>query len=145
MEPTTKKESPPSLAHSTLTVYRPQFSYERALARGAIVDITAWCGQVLARAEVTVRVAVTARLWKRLVRTCARMTSSQTAGVQNRDVVRLAARALEQAQRAGMNAANFHVRLPNESDEQTLRVESQELDESTTEVIIGFPEELASL
>jgi hypothetical protein len=151
MEPTIKKHSPTNLAHSLLSPYRPQFSYRQALARGAIVDITSWTQEEarFGKRGVTVRVAVTSRLWNLVVKTIVEMKYYNALYGKDQDVVHLAARALERARRAGLSAANYHARLAaadKESDcDQTLRVEYQELNETTGYVVIGFPDEFATL
>lgn len=151
MEPITKKHSPTNLAHSLLSPYKPQFSYRQALARGAIVDITSWTQEEsrFGQRGVTVRVAVTSRLWNLVVKTIVEMKYYHALYGKDQDVVHLAARALQQAKCAGLNAANYQAALAVEGKhdhrEQTVRVEYQEVNETTGYVVIGFPDEFASL
>ena len=151
MEPTTKKHSAINLSDATLAPYQPQFSYGAALARGAIVDVTSWMSPEchFGRPGIEVRVAVTARLWNLVVKACVELKYCEGLYGKEQDVLHLAAHALERARRLGLDAANFQAYLAgagkNEQPEQTIRVEYQEVDESRGYVVIGFPDEFASL
>jgi hypothetical protein len=151
MEPTTKKYAAIDLADASLTRYQPQFSYGSALTRGAIVDVTSWLSPEchFGRPGVAVRVAVTARLWNLMVKTCVELRYCEALYGKDHDVLHLAAHALERARRLGLDAANFQAYLAGagktNGPEQTIRVEYQEVNESRGYVVIGSPDEIASL
>ena len=100
------------------------------------------------RASVSVRVAVTLRLWRLLVKSCVSL-NGQPVEVEKCDPIQAASRALDQAMRRGLQAANFYVELATASEllaeQQPLRIEYQESKDATGFAVIGFPEDFATL
>lgn len=99
------------------------YSFELALTRGIIVEVTDWVLPDIGFGKgcFRVRVALTTRLWDVLLQTYVRLKNGQAMeACKNRnDVLWLAAQALRRAEQAGSQAANFEIYLP--SLEEALR------------------------
>lgn len=128
------------------------FSFELALARGIIVEVTDWVGPEIGfgRSFYRTRVALTARVWDTLLQAYVRQKNGSLEKLfreKRNDILWLAAQALERA--TGSDATNFTMYLPmgqGIEDCKTLRVECRDReDRDYSQVLIGFPEDFLRL
>jgi hypothetical protein len=139
------------LAKESFGDYSREFTFEEALSNGVLVNVTSWVRHEMGFAEsrYRVEVAITARLWKTIVRVSPLAKVWQTVVGRGNDVLWLASYALQKARQAGLEAANFQSFLPSEDDYGTecvkhLRAERTE-DAGRWVVVIGFIEEFREL
>ena len=127
------------------------YSFERALARGIIVEVTDWVMSDIGfgKSSFRARVVLTARLWDTLLQTYVRLRNGQAdeASKKRNDVLWLAAQALKRAESVGLEAANFDMYWPDAEERyKRLRVESFErVERKCRQVTIGFPEDFVRL
>ena len=128
------------------------FSFELALARGIIVEVTDWVGPEIGfgKGFYRTRLALTARVWDTLLQAYVRQKNGELEKVfheKRNDILWLAAQALGRA--TGSDATNFTMHLPmgqEFEDCKTLRVECRNReDRGFSQVLIGFPEDFVRL
>ncbi len=127
------------------------FSFEAALARGMIVEVTDWIGPEIGFGKrcYRVRVALSARLWDTLLQAYVRRQNGDHEKLcsKRNDILWLAAQALERAE--SFDATNFTMYLPMSNgvgNDIELRVECLERDDRRySQVVIGFPEDFLRL
>lgn len=129
--------------------YVSEYSYEEALSNGLLVNVTSWVRHEMGFGEsrYSVQVAVTARLWKTVVRISPLAKVWQTVVGRGNDVLWLASYALHKAHRVGMEAASFQSFLPTDDDCGTecikqLRVQRR-VEHGKPVIVIGYAEEFA--
>lgn len=127
-------------------------SFELALVRGMIVEVTDWVTPEIGfgRSFFRTRVALTARLWDSLLQAYVRQKNDALEHFFNQkrnDILWLAAQAMERSKDA--DATNFTMYLPmaGEVEEcKTLRVECRDRKEQDyAQVLIGFPRDFMRL
>lgn len=140
-----------NLAKETIDNLTP-FSFEAALARGIIVELSDWAPPEIGfgRGYFRTRVALTSRFWDTLLQAYVRRENDSLDGAfrrQQNDVLWLAAQALDRA--AGCDAATFKMYFSvggRVEDGKTLRVECRDReDRGYSQVLIGYPEDLVRL
>ena len=139
------------LSQESLASYVSEYSFEEALANGLLVNVTSWvCHEMgFGPSRYSVQVAVTASLWKTIVRISPLAKVWQTVVGRGNDVLWLAAYAMHRARQVGGDAANFQCFLPTEDDwgsecVKPLRVEARE-ENGKPRIVIGYVEEFALL
>ncbi len=139
------------LSENSFGEYVSEYSFAEALASGLLLDVTSWVQHEMGYGtnRYQVKVAVTARLWKTIVRISPLAKAWQTVVGRGNDVLWLAAYALQRAQQVKRDEANFQCFLPTEDDWGTecikpLRIERRE-ENGKPVVVIGFVEEFAML
>lgn len=137
------------LANESFGEYSREFTFEEALLNGLLVNVTSWVRHEMGFGEnrYRVEVAVTARLWKTIVRVSPLAKVWQTVVGRGNDVLWLASYALHKARQAGLEAASFESFLPTEDDYGTecikqLRAERSNEGRRST-VVIGFADEFS--
>ena len=115
------------------------------------MDVTSWVRHEMGFGpnRYRVRVAVTAKLWKTIVRISPLAKTWQTVVSRGNDTMWLAAYALQRAQQIHRDEANFQCFLPTDDDWGTecikpLRVERRQ-EKGKPVVVIGFVEEFVLL
>ena len=139
------------LSQESLASYVSEYSFEEALANGLLVNVTSWVRHEMGfgTSRYSVQVAVTARLWKTIVRISPLAKVWQTVVGRGNDVLWLAAYAMHRARQVGGDTANFQCFLPTEDDwgsecVKPLRVEARE-ENGKPRIVIGYVEEFALL
>lgn len=127
--------------------YAADYTFEEALANGTLLNVTSWVRHEMGFGEnrYRVEVAVTARLWKTIVRVSPLAKVWQTVVGRGNDVLWLASYALHKARQLGMEQANFQCFLPTDDDWgaeciKPLRVQ-RSLRDGRSVIVIGFVEE----
>ena len=128
--------------------YSVEFSFEEALANGVLVNVTSWVRHEMGFGEnrYRVEVAVTARLWKTIVRISPLAKVWQTVVGRGNDVLWLASYALHKARQVALELADFECFLPTDDDFGTesvkqLRAERREQD-GRNYIVIGYVDEI---
>jgi hypothetical protein len=139
------------LSQSSFGEYVSEYSFEEALANGLLLNVTSWVRHEMGFGtnRYVVQVAVTARLWKTIVRISPLAKVWQTVVGRGNDVLWLASYAMHKARQVGSDSANFQCFLPTDDDWGTecikpLRIERRE-ENGKPVVVIGFAEEFAML
>lgn len=139
------------LTNENFGQYSAEYTFEEALSNGLLVNVTSWVRHEMGFAEnrYRVEVAVTARLWKTIVRVSPLAKVWQTVVGRGNDTLWLASYALHKGRQVGLEAANFECFLPTEDDFGTdcikqLRVERTR-PEGRPVIVIGYVEEFAVL
>lgn len=142
---------PIDLANESINNDTP-FSFELALSRGMIVEVTDWVGPEIGFGIYfnSTRVALTARVWQSLLQVYVREVNGrieQRLKAKRNDILWLAAQALESAK--GFETAEFTMYLPmGKGIEEcwTLRVECRDNQlRECTDIVIGFPVDFTRL
>lgn len=140
-----------NLANESFGTYTSEYSFEEALASGVLLNVTSWVRHEMGFGEsrYSVQVAITARLWKTIVRIAPLAKRWQTVASRGNDVLWLASYALQKARLIGDEVANFQCFLPCDDDWGTecikhLRAERSQHGKKGV-VVIGFAEELGSM
>ncbi len=147
MNPALKKNRTYDLSATEFVGGATEYSFEEALARGRIIDVTCWVVSEMGFAgpNIRVHVAITARLWNRMLQIATRMSRFQTVVGRRNDVLWLAAYAMEQAKKFGREAATFDALLPTDDGDdaaiERLRVAKNQTRSDRTVVTIGFVDE----
>src|SRR5262245_37796083 len=130
--------------------YTAEYTFEEALANGMLVNVTSWVRHEMGFGEsrYRVEVAVTARLWKTIVRVSPLAKVWQTVVGRGNDVLWLASYALHKARQVGMETANFQCFLPTEDDWGTecikqLRVQRTR-ESGKAVIVVGYVEEFST-
>lgn len=138
------------LANESFGQYSADYSFDEALSNGVLLNVTSWVRHEMGFGEnrYRVEVAVTARLWKTIVRVSPLAKVWQTVVGRGNDVLWLASYALHRGRQVGLEAATFECFLPTEDDFGTecvkhLRAERFRQDERPV-IVIGYAEEIAS-
>jgi hypothetical protein len=125
-----------------------EYSFDEALSNGVLVNVTSWVRHEMGFGEnrYRVEVAVSARLWKTIVRVSPLAKVWQTVVGRGNDVLWLASYALHRARQVGLEAATFECFLPTEDDFGTecvkhLRAERFRQDGRPV-IVIGYAEEI---
>ena len=131
--------------------YTGDCTFEEGIASGVLLNVSSWVRNEInfARNRYSGEVAVTARLWKTIVRISPLAKAWQTVVGRGNDVLWLASYALHKARQVGLEAANFQCFLPTEDDWGTecvklLRVQCS-LQDGKPVIVIGYVEEFAML
>ncbi|QDU57534.1 hypothetical protein [Aeoliella mucimassa] len=139
------------LSQERLSQHVSEYSFEEALANGLLVNVTSWVRHEMGfgTSRYNVKIAVTARLWKTIVRISPLAKVWQTVVGRGNDVLWLAAYAMHRARQVGEDAANFQCFLPTEDDwgsecVKPLRVELCD-EQGKAAIVIGYVEEFAML
>lgn len=139
------------LAKESFGQYSAEYTFEEALANGVLVNVTSWVRHEMGFGESRYRaeVAVSARLWKTIVRVSPLAKVWQTVVGRGNDVLWLASYALHKARQVGLEAAHFECFLPTEDDFGTecikqLRAE-RSMQDGRSRIVIGYAEEIAAL
>ena len=140
---------PIDLANESINNNTP-FSFELALSRGMIVEVTDWVGPEIGFGIYfsRTRVALTARVWQTLLHVYVREVNGrneQQLQAKRNDILWLAAQALGSANR--LESAEFTMYLPLGKGVErcrTLRVECRDDQQrECTDIVIGFPADFA--
>jgi hypothetical protein len=139
------------LAEESFGEYQAEYTFEEALANGLLVNVTSWVRHEMGFGEnrYRVEVAVTARLWKTIVRVAPLAKVWQTVVSRGNDVLWQASFALRQARQIARETARFQCFLPTDDETGTdcvkvLRVEVSTNDGRPT-IVIGYAEEFPGL
>ncbi len=131
--------------------YVNEYSFAEAIAGGQLLNVTSWVHHEMGFGpnRYCVPVALTARLWKVIVRISPLAKRWQTVVSRGNDVLWLSAYALQRAQQIHRDAANFQCFLPTDDDWgieciKPLRVERRQ-EKGKRVVVIGFREEFVVL
>lgn len=144
------KHSPIRLEEESIETLVP-FSFEQALARGIIVEVSDWADADIGfgRRFYRTRIALTARVWDTLLQSCVRNKNAERERdyqARSKDILWLAAQALKES---GRDAVSFSISLPMGNgieDCRTVRVECREREEHRySQVLIGYPEDFLRL
>ena len=137
------------LATESFGDYSREHTFEEALANGVLVNVTSWVRHEMGFGEnrYRVEVAVTARLWRTIVRVSPLAKVWQSVVGRGNDVLRLASYALHKGRQVGLEAANFECFLPTEDDFGTECIKQLRAARSRHEgrpvIVIGYLEEFA--
>lgn len=124
-----------------------EYSFEEALATGTAINVTSWVRHEMGFGpnRYCVQVAVTARLWKTIVRISPLAKAWQTVVSRGNDVLWLASYALNEARRIGAESSSFQCFLPTEDDWGTECIKHLRVmycvENGKPAVVIGFAEE----
>jgi hypothetical protein len=139
------------LAQITLGEQVSEYAFADAVAEGLLLNVTSWVRHEMGFGpnRYGVQVALTARLWKTIVRISPLAKRWQTVVSRGNDVMWLSAYALQRAQQIHRDAANFQCFLPTDDDWGTecikqLRVVRRK-EKGKRVVVIGFAEECVLL
>jgi hypothetical protein len=136
------------LANESFASDSREFTFEEALSNGVLVNVTSWVRHEMGFGEnrYRVEVAVTARLWKTIVRVSPLAKVWQTVVGRGNDVLWLASYALHKARQVGLETASFECFLPTEDDFGTECIKQLRAMRSTQDgrpkVVIGYDDEL---
>ena len=137
------------LAKECFGQYSSEYTFEEGLSNGVLLNVTSWVRHEMGFGEsrYRVEVAVTARLWKTIVRVSPLAKVWQTVVGRGNDVLWLASYALHKARQVGLEAANFECFLPTEDDFGTECIKQLRAERSTQNgrpvIVIGYVEEFA--
>lgn len=135
------------LAKESFGEYSREYTFEEALLNGVLVNVTSWVRHEMGFGEnrYRVEVAVTARLWKTIVRVSPLAKVWQTVVGRGNDVLWLASYALHKARQVGLEAASFECFLPTEDDFGTECIKQLHAERSTQDerpkIVIGYLDE----
>ncbi len=139
------------LSQDSFGEYVNEYSFEEAVTAGHLLNVSSWVRHEMGFGtnRYRVQVAVTAQLWRTIVRISPLAKAWQTVVSRGNDTMWLAAYALHRAQQIKRDAANFQCFLPTDDDWGTecikaLRVERRQ-EKGKPVVVIGFVEEFVSL
>lgn len=139
------------LSQTCFGEYVSEYSFDEALSSGLLLNVTSWVVHEMGFGtnRYCVKVAVTARLWKTIVRVSPLAKRWQTVVGRGNDTLWLGAYALQRAQQVTRDRANFQCFLPTDDDWgseciQQLHIERRE-EKGKRVVVIGFTEEFATL
>ena len=139
------------LTQNSFGDYASEYSFAEAVAQGHLLNVTSWVRHEMGFGpnRYRVQVALTAPLWKTIVRISPLAKRWQTVVSRGNDVLWLSAYALQRAQQVHRDAANFQCFLPTDDDWGTecikpLRVERRQ-EKGKPVVVIGFVEEFVLL
>lgn len=126
-----------------------EYTFEEALGNGVLINVTSWVRHEMGFGpnRYSVQVAVTARLWKTIVRISPLARVWQTAVGRGNDVLWLASYALHKGRQVGNEAANFQCFLPTDDDwgtECVKQLRAVRSTESKPVIVIGYVEEFRS-
>ena len=131
--------------------YTGECTFDEGIASGVLLNVSSWVRNEMnfGRNRYSVEVAVTARLWKTIVRISPLAKRWQTVVGRANDVLWLASYALHKARQVGQDTANFQCFLPTEDDWGTeciklLRIRCS-FQEGRSVIVIGYVEEFAEL
>ena len=131
--------------------YTGECTFDDGIDSGVLLNVSSWVRNEMnfGRNRYSVEVAVTARLWKTIVRISPLAKRWQTVVSRGNDALWLASYALHKARQVGMETANFQCFLPTEDDwgdecVKLLRVQCS-LQEGRSVIVIGYVEEFAEL
>ena len=146
-QPIQKKNNVIDFSTATLPRYKSTIDWQTGFARGALVDVTRWTvpGMGYGTGGAMVRIAVTARLWDDMVQRSLELTRAELKLLERKDVLWRAAAALQKARRQGDDAATFEGLYPNNSCQESLRVEDALRDGKRGLIVIGYTEEFLRL
>ena len=135
------------LAKECFGQYSSEYTFEEGLSNGVLLNVTSWVRHEMGFGEsrYRVEVAVTARLWKTIVRVSPLAKVWQTVVGRCNDVLWLASYALHKARQVGLEAANFDCFLPTEDDFGAECIKQLRAQRSTQDgrpvIVIGYVEE----
>lgn len=131
--------------------YTGECTFEEGIASGLLLNVSSWVRNEMnfGKNRYSVEVAVTARLWKTIVRISPLAKRWQTVVSRGNDALWLASYALHKARQVGQETANFQCFLPTEDDwgdecVKLLRVQWSVQDDRPV-IVIGYVEEFAML
>lgn len=131
--------------------YTGECTFDEGIASGVLLNVSSWVRNEMnfGKSRYSVEVAVTARLWKTIVRISPLAKRWQTVVGRGNDVLWLASYALHKARQVGQDTANFQCFLPTEDDWGTeciklLRIRCS-FQEGRSVIVIGYVEEFAEL
>lgn len=131
--------------------YTGECTFDEGVASGLLLNVSSWVRNEMnfGKTRYSIEVAVTAQLWKTIVRISPLAKRWQTVVGRGNDVLWLASYALHKACQVGQDTANFQCFLPTEDDWGTeciklLRVQCS-IQEGRSVVVIGYVEEFAEL
>jgi hypothetical protein len=137
------------LAKESFAPYSAEQTFEEALSNGLLLNVTSWVRHEMGFGEsrYRVEVAVTARLWRTIVRVSPLAKVWQTVVGRGNDVLWLSSYALHKARQVGLEAANFECFLPTEDDFGTECIKQLRAERRTPDgrhvIVIGYAEEFA--
>ena len=131
--------------------YVSEYSFEEAAASGQLMNVTSWVQHEMGygKNRYSVQVAVTAQLWRTIVRISPLAKRWQTVVSRGNDVLWLGSYTLQRAQQVTKDRENFQCFLPTDDDWGTecikqLRIERRQ-EKGKPVVVIGFAEEFVLL